>query len=418
VSTSHTTHATLATRTTVVVAGGGPVGLTAALLLARAGVDVTVFEGGPELHTELRASTFHAATLDLLEPSGLTQAMVDAGLAADVVRYFDRQEGLVAEFDHAAIADATRFPFRLQLEQYKYAQLVLDRLLEEPTATVRFGHEVVAVQPTEHGATTTVRSADGTAEVVADFVIGADGARGAVRKSLGLEFEGWTYEQRFLLISTRFPFEQHLPELCYVNYMADPEEFVMLLRIPDVWRVLVPVPVDEPEAVSTAPERLSGVLARILPEHDDWAGEVLGHQIYNVHQRVAERLRVGHVVLAGDAAHMNSPMGGFGLNSGIHDAIDLATRLGRILASDGDEELVEAELDAYDVRRRTIALDHVRAMSHRNTSMLTERDPVRRAELIEELRRTAADPEASRAFLLDASMISLVAAEGIGVAPG
>jgi 3-(3-hydroxy-phenyl)propionate hydroxylase len=403
--------------TSVTVVGAGPVGLTVAWLLARQGVDVTVLEAGPALNRELRASTFHPVTLDLLEPTGLTADMVAQGLVADLVRYFDRQSGLVAEFDHRLIADVTRHPFRLQLEQYKYSQLLFERLQREPSAAVRFGCEVLSVRTAAGGATAVVSDGGSARELEADFLVGADGARGTVRKSLGLDFTGWTYEQRFLLMSTDLPLERLVPGLCHVNYMSDPDEFLMLLRIPDVWRILVPVDSDEAEDELTTPQGLTSVMSRVVPAGTNLSSHMLGYQLYRVHQRVAERLRVGRVLLAGDAGHVNSPMGGFGLNSGIHDAIDLCARIQRIIRAGSPTAVVDAELGAYESSRRAVALDHVRAMSHRNTTMLTERDPVKRKALIEDFRATAADTQRAREFLLDAAMVTSAIEARIGAPP-
>jgi len=404
----------------VAVVGAGPVGLTVAWALARAGVDVTVLEADGDIHRDWRASTFHPPTLELLEGLGVVEEMLARGLVAPTVQYRDRSEGLIAQFDCAALAAETRYPFRLQLEQYKYADILFRQLTG---AKVRFNHRVVGLEQDDEGVRITVRTPGGVDVVSARYLVGADGANSTVRQLLGLDFSGWTYDQRFLLISTDLPFDEMLPGISRVNYIADPQEFVMLLRIPDIWRVLVPVPPDRSDEEVVRPAALRRVLERIAPEADPSRLNVFRHQLYRVHQRVAERLRVGRVLLAGDAGHVNSPMGGFGLNSGIHDALDLAPRLVRLLggaygwavAHGIDAEA--GELDTYDENRRRVALDHVRAMSHRNTSWLTESDPELRAKGIAEMRRMAADPGAVRKWLRDSSMITSVREQEIGGVP-
>jgi 2-polyprenyl-6-methoxyphenol hydroxylase-like FAD-dependent oxidoreductase len=365
----------------VVVAGAGPVGLTAALTLHRLGADVTVLEAGDALATESRASTFHPPSLEMLAGLGVLPALLAQGLVSPRFQYRERGGGIIAELDMSLLAGDTPFPFRLQCEQSKLTRLLLPLL---PPGTVHFGQRVERV--TQDGTGVTVNDA-----FRGDWLIGADGANSAVRRSLfGDAFEGITYPDRFLVGSTDEDLTALLPGIAEVNYLFDPVEWLVVLRPPDHWRVLLPTPPDTPDDVEKArlPERLLGVADPGRP----W--RVAHTTLYRVHQRVASSFRVGRVLLAGDAAHINNPLGGMGMNSGIHDAVLLSTAI-----VDGDDDAVTATAAA----RRDVARDYVQKTTHSNWEKLRSGGASAYAD---ELRALAADPVAARAYLLRSSMIA------------
>jgi 3-(3-hydroxy-phenyl)propionate hydroxylase len=374
----------------VLVAGAGPVGLTTAVLLAEAGMTVEVFEAADTISTQPRASTFHPPTLDLLDRIGITEPLIAQGLKAPVYQHRDRERGLVANFDHAHLAEDTGFPFRLQAEQHKLCELLLERLGDR----VRFNHRVLGVSQDENGVVVCAEGPDGPVVAQGDWLVDAGGAPGAVRQALGIEFEGFTYEDRYLVLLTRFPFEDHLEGLETVNYISDPDEYVVLLRAPDAWRVLFPVKEEIRD-----PEVWERMLQSVVPGPEPY--EVLHHQLYFIHQRVAERFREGRILLIGDAAHVNSPIGGMGMNNGIHDAFALA------------EALPADKLDEWAEQRRRIALDYVRIITDRNARALGEKDPAKRLEAQRELAATAADHDRARAYLLESSMMNAVRRQGL-----
>lgn len=385
----------------VVVAGAGPVGLTAALVLARRGVPVTVLEAGTEPAAESRASTFHPPTLEMLAELGVVDALLARGLRADSFQFRDRRTGPVATLDLSLLAGDTPYPFRLQCEQNKLTPLLLDALGRLPGTDIRFGAAVAGVE----------RSARGVHAVLADggrvrgaWLVGADGAHSAVRRSVGAEFHGMTYPERFLVASLDEDLRAVLPDLAPIAYVLDPDEWMVLLRTPDHWRVLLPTPDDTSDRGELA--RLPGRLRALTARR---GGPAVAHAgMYRVHQRVAGTFRSGRVLLCGDAAHVNNPLGGMGMNSGIHDAVLLGGALADLLTGEG----TDGELTARAEERRACALDYVGAETHANWERLRARDPAQRAALVAELRATAADPVAARRSLLRSSMIDSLRGAG------
>ena len=384
------------------VVGTGPVGCVAAAMLAERGVQVTLFESMPTHQRQLRASTFHPATLELLHRFGIVDEMIKRGLKAHRFAYRDRQLGQVASFDLGLVADTTRYPFRLQCEQYKLSEILLDRFannnaVSDNAVDVRFGAEVSGASDQDDHAI--VKLADGS-ELTFDAVIAADGAGSNVRKSLDLGFDGMTYEERYVIASTPFELADHLPDLAYVNYISDSDEWLVLLRTVDLWRAMFPVGPEESDAEALSEEacqrRLQGVVARTEPY------EIAHRTIYSVHQRVADTFRVGRVLLAGDAAHINNPLGGMGMNGGVHDAILLAAGLAAVL----DGNLADERLDHFAAMRRRLAIDYVKRHTHQNATSLSASDPDARQRALDATAARAADPDEARAFIMQAAMLN------------
>lgn len=383
----------------VVIVGAGPVGLTAALLLGQGGIPVTLLEAEAAVSEELRASTFHPPTLDMLAPYGITARMLAEGLICPTWQIRMHPSGERAVFDLAVLREETEHPYRLQCEQSKFGHYLVDALRDVPAVTLRFLTKVTDVTQDGDKVKVVAESADGEEVIFADYVIGADGARSTVRRCLGIEMDGDIYPETTILATTHFPFHQHLDGLSNVSYCWKPNGTFSLLRLPDVWRVSL----HPPEGMSTEeallPEPQQKMLHDIVPEAG--AIEVLQTRPYRIHRRLAATYRKGRVLLAGDAAHLNSPSGGMGMNGGIHDAFNVCEKLIAVLRGEAGDEL----LDRYERQRRPIAAEEIIQQADRNRARMRERDPSRRQTILEDLQRTTSDPVKMKAYLLKSSMI-------------
>lgn len=377
----------------VVVVGAGPVGLTVALSLARQGVAVRVLESEPALTEDHRAGSFHPPTLEMLAPFGVTEAMHRIGIKVPRWQIRDRRAGVIVEWDLGLIADLTPYPYRFHLEQFKLTPILLEKLRAFPHAEVRFSSQLI--DAVAHGTSVTVNTSTGTLET--SWLVGCDGGRSTVRRVMGAEFEGFTWPERFVVISTPHDFAAH--GFTSNAYIADPREWAAVFHMPGLWRMAFPVHPEEDEGEVLAAEAIEARMQRFLARPHRY--EVLQKGIYKVHQRVAKDWRAGRMILAGDAAHLNNPLGAFGLNGGLHDAVMLGDYLGRVCRGAADEGL----LDLYVRKRRTANVEFVQTQSIGNKNLLEEADPGKRERAFAELRRVGSDRDAARDFLVRSSMI-------------
>jgi 3-(3-hydroxy-phenyl)propionate hydroxylase len=389
----------------ILISGGGPVGLLCAWLLGRRGLPVVVFDDNTELQNDPRAATTPPATLDLLEDGGLADDMARVGLVAPIFQFWDRPSGeLVAEFDHAILKDETRHPFVVQCEQFKTAKLLLERLRDLSNVEVKFSHEVIDVSQNADSVTIEVRGPDRVERHTGAYLIGADGGRSIVRKQCGIAFEGFTWPERFIVFTTPYDFETNRG-YCPRSYFADPGSWCNCFKVsadgpPGLWRTVFPTDPSQPEADLTRDDAVQALMQKFFPSPEPY--DVVHRNLYVTHQRVAATFRLGRVLLAGDAAHVNNPIGGMGLNGGIQDAANLCEKLVKVLLDGAPERL----LDLYNLQRRTVAIEFVQEQSIANKKRLEASDPEVRRRNLDELRQMAADQERARAFLLRTAMIA------------
>lgn len=391
----------------VLIGGGGPVGLFCALLLGRAGIPVRVFDNNPGLHDDPRAATTHPATLDVLAGvDGLVEDMARVGLVTPIFQFWDRPGNeKIAEFDHAVLSHDTAHPTVIQCEQFKTAKLLLARLEKLANVEVLFNHTVIDVAQDAQAVTVTVDAPEGQQRHSGAWLIGADGGRSTVRKQSGIAFEGFTYEERFLVLTTPFDFAANRG-YCERTYIADPEEWCNCFKVsadgpPGLWRTVFPADASEDPAVTLSDAAVHARMQKFWPlprPHD-----IVHRNLYSIHQRVAATFAKGRVLLAGDSAHVNNSIGGMGLNGGLQDGANAAEKLIEVLLNGAPARLIEL----YSRQRRTVTTEFVQAQTIANKKRLEARDAQTRAQNFAELRAAAADPAKARDFLLKTSMLAM-----------
>jgi 3-(3-hydroxy-phenyl)propionate hydroxylase len=379
----------------VLIAGAGPVGLVAAANLVQAGVPVTVFEAGADLSEESRASTFHPPTLDMLDRLGASAPLIAQGLIAPQFQYRSKRHGVLAQFDFGEIADVTGHPYRVQCEQFKLTRILHQQLSAKAEFELQFNARVKEV--TQHGAGVeiAIERNGRTDRRSGRWLIGADGARSDVRRAVGIEFPGFTWPERFLVVSTPFDFRNVIRDLVAVSYVADPERWHFLLQIPGLCRVMFPIAPHESDELALSADFAQSLMATVVPPITNY--EIAHTTLYKVHQRVAETFRRGRIFLAGDAAHINNPLGGMGMNGGIHDAINLTSRLVEVWHGREDD----TDLERYDRQRRSVTLEYIEQQSIQNKRNLESDGTEFRS-----LAQIAADKRRTYDYLLRVSMIA------------
>jgi 3-(3-hydroxy-phenyl)propionate hydroxylase len=393
----------------VIVVGGGPVGAVTAFALVKRGIPVLLIEAEAEPPEDQRAATIHPPTVEMLAELGLKDEAfaedASGGMLSPIFHFRDRVTGaLVAEFNIGLLEGEVPYPFVVQWEQYKLVRAAVPHILASDIAEVRFSTKVTALEQAADHVGVTVINADGESESLRGrYVIGADGGRSTVRRLAGIEFEGFTWPERFIKIGTSFDFASTGQGFCTRNYFSDPNEWLNLFKVkgngePGIWRGIMPVPAEESDEQAL---RMDAIQRRLHGIHDKSGDyEIPYHALYAVHQRVAATFNRGRVLLAGDSAHVNNPIGGMGMNGGIHDAMNLAEKLADIWFGRADP----AVLDRYTRQRRKAQVDYVQAQTIQNKKALEEKDPVIRRRHLDELRRISEDVKLHKQFLYRAAL--------------
>ena len=350
----------------VIIIGAGPVGTFVAYCLAEYGIETILLESETSCETDMRASTFHPSTLKYLDNLNLANELIDRGLKAPIFQYRIRATDEILEFNLEELSDVLDFPFRLQCEQYKFARMLADKLDNHKYSSVMFNRELISFSDAGNKVKLKVDHKGIVEDYECDYLIGADGANSIVRRNLGIEFGGFTYKEKFFTLSTEKPLENYFSDLSYVNYVSDPDEWFVMLKAPSAWRILVPVDENLDDDLIRSDDYVRNIFKRALNSDDQI--ETIHRTIYRVHQRVVDTMRSGRVILAGDSAHLNNPLGGFGMNGGLHDAWNLAKQLDEIINHNKNEEL----LDLYDRQRRTVMNEFIQKQTIRNKKMIEE----------------------------------------------
>jgi 3-(3-hydroxy-phenyl)propionate hydroxylase len=393
----------------VIISGAGPVGAVLALALVKKGVPVTLIEQYPDAPEDQRAATIHPPTIAMLVDLGLEKEMFSkeptGGMESPLFHFRDRMTGeLIAIFDLGLLEGEVPFPYVVQWEQYKLVHAALPYIRASGLGEVRFSTKLTGLSQTADYVEAVVTNADGDTEKLrGKYLIGADGASSMVRRLAEIDFEGFTWPERFIKVATNFDFGQTGNGYCTRNYFSDPDEWINLFKVkgwgpPGIWRGVFPVSSKETDEEALSMAGIQRRLQGIYQKSGDY--EVPYYGLYAVHQRVAATFNKGRILLAGDCAHVNNPIGGMGLNGGIHDAVNLAEKLSDVWFGVAEEDV----LDRYTRQRRKAQVDYVQAQTIQNKKHLEEKDPVIRREHFDQLRRTSEDVALHKKFLYRSSL--------------
>ncbi len=394
----------------VIVVGAGPVGAVIALALVKKGIPVTLIEAEAEPPEDQRAATIHPPTVAMLAELGLKDEAfaedASGGMLSPIFHFRDRVSGeLVAVFDLGLLKGEVPYPFVVQWEQYKLVRAARPHIEASGIAEVRFSAKVTGLEQSADDVAVTLTNAQGEREKLRGrYLIGADGGRSTVRRLADIEFEGFTWPERFIKIGTSFDFGATGRGFCTRNYFSDPNEWLNLFKVkgygpPGIWRGIMPVPPEETDEQALSMEGIQRRLQGIHPRSGGY--EIPYHALYAVHQRVAATFNKGRVLLAGDAAHVNNPIGGMGMNGGIHDAMNLTAKLADVWYGRAGPDV----FDRYTRQRRKAQVDYVQAQTIQNKRSLEEKDPVIRRQHLDELRRISEDVKLHKQFLYRAALI-------------
>lgn len=392
----------------VCVVGAGPVGLTSALVLARAGLRVQVFEQLGALSGASLAATFHPSTLDLLDELGVMEGFGALGRVVSSIQWRDRAGALLGVLDYALLADATRHPYRLHAEQADLTPLLLAELRRLPNASVRFNSRVTHAEGKTDSVRLRIEAPGETFRCESAFVVAADGARSGVRAALGVDHFEQSYPSYAIRVITDTDLAALLPGLSPLTYIRDVGQSSSLLGLRDHWRVVFRVPGQPPDTPRVDPHAL---LARSLTNVTTRLA-VRSVQTYRLARGVLGSYRAGRVVFVGDAAHITSTAGGFNMNCGIHDAVELGSALASVLLGDRPDTDLTRAAD----RRRSILLNKVIPRSEKRVAGVQDPASSELGAAIAELRAIATDPILARRYLIQASLLDCAPnAEGMAI---
>jgi 3-(3-hydroxy-phenyl)propionate hydroxylase len=378
----------------VIIVGAGTVGLITALGLARAGVPVRVLEAAESVPDGAPDMVYSWSVLGELARLGVLADCQQRGLAAPKFAYKVPKTGETLWFDLSVLEGETPYPFNLHVGQREMTEVLLRHLALFPHAQVEWGTTVLDLTQDDAGVSVAVGASGGVRTYSSEWIVGADGARSIVRRRLGLGLAGMTWPDRLVSVNLRFDFETlGFP---YAGWQIDPVHGAVLAKVsPDgPWRYTYAEDRTLPE--EGVGERARHVLAQVLP---DAAGEgVEGVYPYRIHQRTADRYRVGRALLAGDAAHLTNPTRVLGMTSGLFDAFSLTEALAAVIVDGHDDEI----LDRYSsIRHRNFQLHVSPASSVAKELVFPFHQVSGQPERLRELRAIASAPSAIRDYLLD-----------------
>ena len=320
----------------VVIVGGGPTGLTAALDLAHYGIPSILLDDETLQVFGSRAIAYHSSALAVWEKLGAGQAMLAKGIAwSKRHTFFHLREVYTQSFPPVPGA----LPGFLNLQQYYVEQYLVEQIQKQPLIDLRWKHRVTGIRQTPELVTLEVESPSGPGQITAKYVLACDGPRSTVRHLLDLDFPGKTFDDRFLIADVRADLKLPPEPKFYYNHPVHPDSSMLIHPEPDgVWRIDWQIGAGVDVARETAPERMQ---KRIRAFIGDVPFEIVWLTDYRFHQRLMTRLRHGRIFFLGDAAHLVAPFGARGLNSAVQDVENLSWKLALVLNGQASETLLE-----------------------------------------------------------------------------
>lgn len=379
----------------ILIAGAGPVGLVAAARLTAAGFPVVMFEKRDGINRASRASTFHPPTLEILDELGILPSLLPHGLRVNTLQFRDAH-GVQASLDLGTLHRRTRFPFRFHLEQAVVSQHLLSTLEDREHFTLLLRAEVLDVESLKDRVRVTYmdpRSREPT-PFDGSVLLGADGATGRVRESLGIEMPGKDYASPALRIFFQRDLRHYVCDLAPVTYLFSGGRSCSLLQMAGGWRAILRLSEHTSDEVALARPFQLAELQGFLPV-DASAFENTSADIYRSSHRVAVRNQQGRVFLIGDAAHLTNTRGGMNMNCGIHDADAISRSLTRSLRENQPERVLACAQERLRVA-------HELLVPRTDTSVASPE------AWFNTVRELSSDPMKSLAYLHQASMLDMV----------
>ncbi|MFD1038404.1 FAD-dependent oxidoreductase [Virgibacillus byunsanensis] len=381
----------------ILIVGAGPVGLSAALSLAKNKVPVTIIEAESQLTTVPKASTLHPPTLEIFDELGIFDEVKEKSLIVESFQQWDRGNNkIVAELKLEVLKDETKYPYRFQCEQHHLTEIIQKELKENENIDIFFDSPLEKLKQVGEKVEVTINRNGKEVKETYDFVIGADGASSVVRKSQNIPFSGLTYPQHHLLICVEdHDFTEDYPGLSPVSYFSDSEEWVALIQNLSMWKFLIPLDPKiedqlDDEYIQDKIRKFSGRAKTFNIVH--WV-------VYRAHQRVADKFLVNRVAIIGDAAHVNNPLGGMGMNSGVHDAYFLSNYLTRVYHNKESLDI----LKGFERERQTSAKEEVQKHTIKNEEAASNEEEIEKRK--KEMQEMMNDREKMKRYLLETSMI-------------